>query len=99
MPATDTTVPTTTWRQIPIGVKMSLGARDPLADKNTLTFRAGPSRKTYKFSIALNGNDTYEIKLVLIKRGSYEVVLLAEAEDVYNDSLGRVLLSMEKHLT
>lgn len=99
MPATDTTVPTTTWRQIPVGVKMSLGARDPLADKNTLIFRAGPGTKTYKFSITLNGRDTYDIKLQKVNRKTYEVTTLAEAEDVYNDSLGRVLLSMEKHLT
>ena len=99
MPVSVNEIATTTWRQIPIGVKMSLGARDQAGNGSTLSFTVGNGRKgLFKVSIALNGSDLYDIELVKFKRKTYEKVVLAKAADIGCETLGRVLLGMEHHL-
>ena len=99
MPVSVNEIATTIWLQIPIMVKMSLGARDQSGKDNVLYFTVGNGRKgLFKFSITLNGGDLYDIELMKFKRKTYEKVVLATAEDVGCESLGRVLLGMEKHL-
>jgi len=93
---------TTAWRQIPVGVKMSLGAREPAGSKAEgvlarLTFKVG-SKPLHYVEVDLDPSDTYTVRMLKLKRKTYERVVLAEASDVYCDDLGRVLLGMEKHL-
>lgn len=105
MTQTANSMATEIWRQIPIGVKMSMGARTPVGSDNEkgclayLHFQVGNARKgLFKVVIKLMASDTYDVELIKIKRKTDEPVVLASATDVYNDMLGRVLLGMEKHL-
>ncbi len=96
----------TIWTQIEMGVKMSLGARQPVgSDDNKdcnayLHFTVGPCRKGLdKIVIRLNPLDTYDIELIRMKRKTYEQITLAIANNVYVENLNRVLLDMEAKLS
>lgn len=93
------------WRQIPLGVKMSMGARVPVGSDSEegclayLHFQVGNGRKgLYKVIVRLMASDTYDVQLVKIGRKDGQAVVLDDATDVYNDALGRVLLRMERRL-
>lgn len=91
-----------TMSQLPKGVLMRLGARefsgsDTYRDcLSILTFKVG-KRMTW-VEIKLMPSDTYTVTMLRLKPKTYERKELAKAEDVYCDSLGQVLLRMEKHL-
>lgn len=89
------------WAQIPIGVRMSIGARDPVGDeaKGGLMFRVGPARPLRKVVVTLR-NDEYDVKLVEVRGRLLDAVaVLAEAQGVQWDQLGPLLLAWEsQHL-
>jgi hypothetical protein len=92
---------TTIREQIPIGVRMSLGAREFVGDEETgyLHFRVGPSWPTFKVCIQLTAFDDYEVRLVKLDRHALEATVLEQAEHIYADQLDELLLRWEaKHL-
>lgn len=104
------TIPNTIREQITVGVFMSLGATDLMADRkhvpapeyDTLTFRARilPSKtarpRIMRVSVTLDPSDTYSIKVTYPKRGNaFETVTHYEAEGVYCDQLARTLLKLD----
>jgi hypothetical protein len=108
----DTTVPDTIRQQIGVGVLMSLGASDLMADRvhvkaphyDTLTFRARildkqHNKRVMRVRVTLDPSDTYSIKVTYPKRGDkFTEVVHYEASDVYNDSLASVLLALDSVL-
>jgi len=105
----DTTVPDTIRQQIGVGVLMSLGATDLMADRvhvkapeyDTLTFRARildkqHNKRIMRVRVILDPSDTYSIKVTYPKRGDkFTEVTHYEASDVYNDNLASVLLALD----
>lgn len=103
MPATKTPGKATIiWRQIPLGVRMRLGARQPVGDevKGYLHFTVGPARHDlFKVTIQLDPSDTYTVRLVRVNARTLETTTLEEAADVYADMLGELLVAWEgRHL-
>jgi hypothetical protein len=110
----DTTIPNTIRQQITVGVLMSLGATDLMADRghttapepyDALTFRARilPSKtarpRIMRVKVTLDPSDTYSIKVTYPKRGNaFEEVTHYEASDVYCDQLARTLLDLDNVL-
>ncbi len=92
---------TTIWRQISVGVRMRLGARQPVGDEvlGYLHFRVGPSRgHPIKVTIQLEPSDTYTVKLVQCPPQG-EPVVLEGASDIYCDQLDELLVEWEgRHL-
>lgn len=89
---------TTIWRQIPLGVKLRLGARDTVGDeaRGHLHFTVGPSRRDpFKVTIQLDPSDTYTVKLVRVNLRTLETTTLEEASDVYADMFGELLVGWE----
>jgi len=84
----------TAWAQIPAGVKMALGARQPVGGADSLHFRVGSNRTLDKIVVKLNGLDLYDLEMVRIARGTYDVKTLAERANVDADALGRTILGM-----
>lgn len=109
---TTTAIPDTIRRQIGVGVLMSLGATDLMADRqhvpapeyDTLTFRARILTKTHakrimRVRVILDPSDTYSITVTYPKRGNpFEEVVHFEANDVYCDQLARTLLDLDNVL-
>jgi hypothetical protein len=77
------------WQQIPLGVKMSLGVRKPIATSHTLAMNVGASHSRYQVRISLNGHDLYDITLYKNKKQVWE------RSDIFAEMLGEVLLRME----
>lgn len=108
------TVPNTIREQITVGVLMSLGATDLMADRvhtaapehyDALTFRARilpnktASARVMRVRVTLDPSDTYSIKVTYPKRGKpFEEVVHFEASDVYCDQLARTLLDLDNVL-
>lgn len=90
----------TIWSQIPIGVKMSLGARQAQTLDNGLTFLVGPGNPRRRIDIRLNGSDTYEIQCVRYSRRRSQPIEVVDASryDVYAEDLGHVLLAIESEV-
>lgn len=104
-------IPNTIRQQITVGVLMSLGATDLMADRthttapehyDALTFRARilPSKtaraRIMRVKVTLDPSDTYSIKVTYPKRGNaFEEITHFEAEDVYCDQLARTLLKLD----
>jgi hypothetical protein len=91
------------WQQVPAGVRMSLGARQPVGDENKgyLQFTVGPSKGevVFKVTIRLEPSDTYTVKLIRCDLRTGEAADLESASDVYCDQLGELLLRWEgRHL-
>lgn len=91
------------WSQIPSGVKVRLGARQAVGDnaKGYLHFTVGPNRrnKPLKVQIRLDPNDTYTVKLVRCDLRTGEATMLEEADGLYFDMLGELLVRWEgRHL-
>lgn len=80
------------WRQIELGVKMSLGVRKQHQDFSgrQLIMSVGPNNSRYEVAISLNGRDTYDISL---SKGAKGVVW--ERLDIYAEMLNETLLRME----
>lgn len=106
-------IPNTIRQQITVGVFMSLGATDLMADRvhvpapeyDTLTFRARilPSPRAavriMRVKVTLDPSDTYSIKVTYPKRGNaFEEITHYEAEGVYCDQLARTLLALDQVL-
>lgn len=89
------------WAQIPPGVRMSMGARDPVGDeaRGELMFRVGPARPLRKVVVTLR-NDEYDMKLIEVGGRLLDAVaVLAEAQGMQWDQLGPLLLAWEsEHL-
>lgn len=109
----DTTVPDIIRQQITVGVFMSLGATDLMADRvhtkapgpyDTLTFRARildpkHNKRVMRVRVTLDPSDTYSIKVTYAKRGDpFTMVTHYEAEDIYNDQLAETLLRLDSVL-
>lgn len=105
----NTLIPDTIRRQIGVGVLMSLGASDLMADRvhvkpplfDTLTFRARilddkHRKRVMRVRVVLDPSDTYSIMVTYPKRGSTEEVVHYEADDVYNDQLAELLLRLDQ---
>jgi len=91
------------WQQISAGVKMRIGARNPLGDEEegNLDFRVGPDRgnRRYRVTIRLEPSDTYTVKLHCRDLATEQVEELESADDIYCDELDELLLGWEgKHL-
>ena len=81
-----------TWRQISVGVKMSMGVRLPVQTANagrTLVMKVGPNHSRYAVHVTINGHDLYDITLF---KGVKEVWA---RRDIYAEYLDEVLLRME----
>ncbi len=109
----NTQIPNTIRQQITVGVFMSLGATDLMADRvhvpapeyDALTFRARilPSKtarpRIMRVRVTLDPSDTYSIKVTYPKRGNrFEEVVHFEADGVYCDQLARTLLALDQVL-
>lgn len=108
------TIPNTIRQQITVGVLMSLGATDLMADRqhvpkpryDALRFRARilPSKTASRprimtVRVVLDPSDTYSIKVTYPKHGKpFEEVVHYEASDVYCDQLARTLLALDQVL-
>lgn len=80
------------WKQIQLGVKMSLGVRKQHQDSTgrALVMNVGPNNSRYEVTISLNGHDLYDIRLTKGARG-----LVWERSDIFAEMLNEVLLRME----
>ncbi len=106
----NTLIPDTIRSQIGVGVLMSLGASDLMADRvhvkpplyDTLTFRARildaqHRKRVMRVRVVLDPSDTYSIKVTYPKRGDpFEEVVHFEVDDIYNDQLAEVLLRLDQ---
>lgn len=105
----NTLIPDTIRKQITVGVLMSLGASDLMADRehvkaplyDTLTFRARildaqHNKRVMRVRVVLDPSDTYSIKVTYPKRGTHEEVVHFEMDDVYCDQLAEVLLRLDQ---
>jgi hypothetical protein len=88
----ETTVASTIWKQIPIGVKMACGAREPSADTYSLCFKVLNGSK-HRIKVTLNGSDLYDVELFAMDR-KYNVTVKEKACDVYCEMLGDIIYSM-----
>ena len=90
---------TTIWQQISPGVKMSMGARQPVGNEDTgyLHFQVGPERGGWMFKVCvqLNSMDTYVLRLVRIETSTRAVMELDAIEGLYCDDLNETLLRWE----
>lgn len=99
MPTTRTSIATTTWRQIPIRIKMACGLREPTAVSET-ELRAKCLRGRHYVFVNLDASDTYTVRFVRIKRNRsadkplVEMVDEVIRSDVYNDGLGETIYGM-----
>jgi hypothetical protein len=103
MNATTLCKATTIWQQLPLGVKLRLGARRPMGDEVTgrLQFTVGPCRGwvVLQVVVTLDPSDTYAVRLVRIDLRGLGTETLEEADGVYCDQLGDLLVRWEgRHL-
>jgi len=85
------------WGQISKATKMAVGARDVVVDdkKGYLHFRVTKKHGDFrKIIVQLTPMDTYDVKLVKIKRGTYETITEHEASDIYAESLSEIIYDM-----
>lgn len=108
----NTLIPDTIRSQIGVGVLMSLGASDLMADRehvqkplyDTLVFRArildkSKRKRVMRVRVVLDPSDTYSIKVTYPQRGNpTEEVVHYEVDDVYFDQLAEVLLRLDQVL-
>jgi hypothetical protein len=108
----NTLIPETIRKQITVGVLMSLGASDLMADRehvkpplyDTLTFRArildkNKNKRVMRVRVVLDPSDTYSIKVTYPKRGDRTTEIVHyEVDGIYNDQLAEVLLRLDQVL-
>lgn len=83
-------VASTILGQIPLGVRMSIGAREFVNTGSGLRMRVGRSRYAL---VELNGSDLYDVAIIRQKRApSFEVVREVEVSNVYAEDLGETLI-------
>ena len=85
------------WSQISMATKMAVGARDVVVDdtKGYLHFRVTKKHGDFrKIIVQLTPMDTYDVKLVKIKRGTYETITEHEVTDIYAESLSEIIYDM-----
>lgn len=106
----NTLIPETIRKQIGVGVFMSLGASDLMADRvwvkkpryDTLAFKArilDPNRRkrVMQVRVVLDPMDTYTVKVTYAKAGDpSNIITHFEQSDVYADQLGHVLLKLDQ---
>lgn len=92
---TSRAVATTIWKQISVGAKMSVGAREPTATSDTeLRFKVGRGRHWVLVNLD-TGKDTYTVRYVKQKNApSYEVVTLKTFDDIYAENLSELLVEI-----
>lgn len=74
------------WNQIPLSVKMAVGARDVRLFPDMLAFRAG---RGWWIRITLDPSDTY-----LVEKVTSRLEVKDRRENVYCDVLGDVILRL-----
>ena len=87
----------TIWGQISMATKMAVGAREVAVDdkKGYLHFRVTKKHGDFrKIVVQLTPMDTYDVKLVKMKRGTYEPITEYEATDIYAESLSEIIYDM-----
>lgn len=85
----------TTLRQIGALNLAACGARDFAGDSDSLMFRVGSKPKILeKIIVKLNPSDTYSVRYVAMRKGSYEVFAEEKIEMVYADQLGGIVRKM-----
>ena len=80
-----------------MATKMAVGARDVVVDdkKGYLHFRVTKKHGDFrKIIVQLTPMDTYDVKLVKIKRGTYETITEHEVTDIYAESLSEIIYDM-----
>lgn len=82
-------VANTILSQIPVGVRMSLGARDYLSVGDKLAFSVGRNRIAH---VELNSLDLYDVTIGRQKRGTYEWIAEVERTNIYAEDLGETLI-------
>jgi hypothetical protein len=106
----NTLIPDTIRKQIGVGVLMSLGASDLVADRehvkaplyDTLTFRArildkNHRKRVMRVRVVLDPSDTYSITVTYPKAGNpLETITHYEVDDIYNDQLAEILLRLDQ---
>ena len=95
--ALNATVATTTWSQIPVQTKMSVGARHPIADGDRLVFTVLGNAGRW-VEVTLEPSDTYTVRFFRINRSDHKRVVIGEEFDVYNDMLGEIIYSLTHEL-
>lgn len=88
----------TTWNQITVGTKMSIGARQPTANDNQLFFMVANHDRKLRFrkiEVTLDPSDTYTVKMWTFSKDC-ELACTNEASNVYCDNLNAVLISFCK---
>ncbi len=93
MTTTTTTIPTTTWNQIPVSTKMSCGLRSALAVSKT-ELRMKALRQNRWVLVNLDPSDTYTVRLVRQERKTYRLITIEEIVDVYAEDLGETIYGM-----
>jgi hypothetical protein len=74
------------WRQLG-KARVMIGAKDPMGDKDSLTFKVGANPKRVKWiKVRLDPSDTYTV-IFLNSKGRP----LHEVDDIYSDNLARVI--------
>lgn len=84
-------IATTIWKQIPVMTKMACGAREPMADGNSLIFKV--LNKQRKVVITLTSMDDYTCKLIAWDN-NHNVKTLEEHDGIYCDILGETIYHM-----
>lgn len=84
-----------TWKQIPIMTKMACGAREAMTydEGRNIRFKVGGKPMRY-VEVELDASDTYTVRYLRIKRGSYARIVLEEKTFVYADMLGEIIYHM-----
>jgi hypothetical protein len=84
----------TLMNQIGTSNLMAVGARDFSFDGDKLMFRVGSASKLSKVVITLEADDTYSVRVCVMKLRTYEVVLNEVVDEVYADRVGAVVREM-----
>lgn len=81
-------------QQIGSGNLMAVGARDFVKDESSLMFRVGSPSKLSKVIITLEADDTYSVRVCVMNKKTYEVVLDETVDQVYAERVGAVVREM-----
>jgi len=84
----------TIWKQISMGTKMSVGARQPVGGGNKIHFFVGRGKKN-KIEVEYNpGQDLYTVNLWEFSRGMMDQKIVQSTDMVYADMLDDVIYRM-----
>lgn len=81
------------WKQLTVMTKMSCGARQPVLltqDEQGICFKVHSKPMRY-IEVILDPSDTYTVRYLRLKRGSYERITLEEHAGIYVDMLNETV--------